>query len=94
MIHKWLLRHPRFHLHFTPTSASWLNQIERWFAEITNRRIRRGSYRSTRGLVQTIEDYLAVHNEDPKPFVWTKSADDILESSRVTANGLSIQHIS
>ena len=80
MIHKWLLRHPRFHLHFTPTSASWLNQIERWFAEITNRRIRRGSYRSTRELVQAIEDYLAVHNEDPKPFVWTKSADDILES--------------
>ena len=80
MIHKWLLRHPRFHLHFTPTSASWLNQVERWFAEITNRRIRRGSYRSTRELVQTIEDYLAVHNEDPKPFVWTKSADDILES--------------
>ena len=67
MIHKWLLRHPRFHLHFTPTSASWLNQVERWFAEITNRRIRRGSYRSTRELVQTIEDYLAVHNEDPKP---------------------------
>ncbi|MCY4373345.1 MAG: IS630 family transposase [Spirochaetaceae bacterium] len=80
MIHKWLLRHPRFHLHFTPTSASWLNQIERWFAEITNKQIRRGSYRSTHELVQAIEDYLAVHNEDPKPFVWTKSADDILES--------------
>lgn len=77
MIHKWLLRHPRFHLHFTPTSASWLNQIERWFAEITNKQIRRGSYRSTRELVQAIEDYLAIHNEDPKPFVWTKSADDI-----------------
>jgi len=80
MIHKWLLRHPRFHLHFTPTSASWLNQIERWFAEITNKRIRRGSYRSTRELEQAIKDYMAVHNEDPKPFVWTKSADDILES--------------
>ena len=80
MIHKWLLRHPRFHLHFTPTSASWLNQIERWFAEITNKRIRRGSYRSTRQLVQAIEDYLTVYNDDPKPFIWTKSADDILES--------------
>ena len=80
MIHKWLLRHPRFHLHFTPTSASWLNQVERWFAEITNKRIRRGSYRSTRELEQAIEDYLAVYNEDPNPFIWTKSADDILES--------------
>ena len=66
MIHKWLLRHPRFHLHFTPTSASWLNQIERWFAEITNKQIRRGSYRSTRELEKAIEDYLAVHNEDPQ----------------------------
>ena len=80
MIHKWLLRHPRFHLHFTPTSASWLNQVERWFAEITNKRIRRGSYRSTRQLVHAIEDYLSVYNDDPKPFIWTKSADDILES--------------
>ena len=80
MIHKWLLRHPRFHLHFTPTSASWLNQVERWFAEITNKRIRRGSYRSTRELEQAIEDYLAAYNEDPEPFIWTKSADDILES--------------
>ena len=80
MLHKWLLRHPRFHLRFTPTSASWLNQIERWFAEITNKQIRRGSYRSTRELVQAIEDYLAVYNEDPKPFIWTKSAGDIRES--------------
>ena len=71
---------PRFHLHFTPTSASWLNQVERWFAEITNKRIRRGSYRSTRQLVHAIEDYLSVYNDDPKPFIWTKSADDILES--------------
>ncbi|WP_419165345.1 IS630 family transposase [Candidatus Palauibacter sp.] len=80
MIHKWLLRHPRYHLHFTPTSASWINQVERWFAEITNKRIRRGSHRSTRELEQAIEDYLAVYNENPKPFIWTKSADDILES--------------
>ena len=80
MIHKWLLRRPRFHLHFTPTSASWLNQVERWFAEITNKQIRRGSYRSTRQLEQSIRDYLTIYNEDPKPFIWTKSADDILES--------------
>ena len=78
MIHKWLLRHPRYHLHFTPTSASWINQVERWFAEITNKQIRRGSYRSTRELEQAIEDYLDVYNEDPNPFIWTKSADDIL----------------
>ena len=79
-------------LHFTPTSASWLNQIERWFAEITNKQIRRGSYRSTRELVQAIEDYLEVYNEDPKPFIWTKSADNILESlksycERITDTG-------
>ena len=67
MIHKWLLGHPRYHLHFTPTSASWLNQVERWFAEITNKQIRRGSHRSTRELEQAIEDYLAVYNEEPKP---------------------------
>ena len=83
MIHKWLLRHPRYHLHFTPTSASWLNQVERWFAEITNKQIRRGSYRSTRELEQAIDDYLAVYNEAPKPFIWTKSADDILESLQI-----------
>ena len=92
MIHKWLLGHPRLHLHFTPTSASWLNQVERWFAEITNKRIRRGSHRSTRELKQAIEDYLEVYNENPKPFVWTKSADDILESlksycERITDTG-------
>ncbi len=80
MIHQWLLKHPRFHLHFTSTSVPWLNQIERWLAEITNRQIRRGSYRSTPGLAQAIEDYLEVYNQDPKPFIWTKSADDILRS--------------
>ena len=66
-----------FASHFTPTSASWINQVERWFAEITNKQIRRGSHRSTRELEQAIEDYLAVYNEDPNPFIWTKSADDI-----------------
>ena len=80
MIHKWSLREPRYHLHFTPTSASWLNQVERWFAEFTNKRIRRGSCRSTRELEQAIDDYLAVYNKDPNPFIWTKSAGDILAS--------------
>ena len=82
LIHNWLARRPRFHLHFTPTSASWLNQVERWFAEITRQQIRRGSYRSTQELETAIEDYLANYNENPKPFVWTKSADQILESLR------------
>lgn len=67
-------------LHFTPTSASWLNQVECWFAEITNKRIRRGSYRSTRELEQSIDDYLAIYSENPKHFIRMKSADDILQS--------------
>ena len=80
MIHNWLARRPRYQLHFTPTSASWINQVERWFAEITRQQIRRGSFRSTQALEKAIQEYLAVYNEDPKPFVWTKSADQILES--------------
>jgi len=79
-IQRWLLRHPRFHLHFTPTGASWLNLVERWFATLTERCIRRGAHRSTRALKRAIQDYLAVNNEDPKPFVWTKTADEILRS--------------
>ena len=83
MIHNWLLRRPRYHLHFTPTSASWINQVERWFAELTQKRIRRGSFASTQALEQAIREYLAVYNEDPKPFVWTKRADQILESLKI-----------
>jgi transposase len=79
-IKAWFARHPRFHVHFTPTSASWLNQVERWFATLTDKYIRRGTHRSTRQLEQAIKQYLAIHNADPKPFVWTKSADDILAS--------------
>lgn len=79
-IHRWLLRHPRFQLHFTPTYASWLNLVERWFGELTEKRIRRGTFRSTRELVTAIKDYLKGTNEDPKPFIWHKSADQILES--------------
>ena len=80
MIHDWLALHPRFQLHFTPTSASWINQVERWFADLTERRIRRGTHRSTQELEAAIEEYLSVYNETPKPFVWTKSADAILSS--------------
>lgn len=76
----WLARHPRFHVHFTPTSASWLNQVERWFATLTEKQIRRGTHRSTNELEQAIRQYLEVNNANPKPFVWTKSADAILAS--------------
>ena len=80
MIHRWLLKRPHLHLHFTPTSASWLNLVERWFAFITEKQIRRGTFRSTVQLEAAIHTYLSLYNEDPKPFVWTKTADDILES--------------
>jgi hypothetical protein len=67
-------------VHFTPTSASWLNQVERWFSTLTMKQIRRGTHRSTWQLEQAIRDYLAIYNIDPKPFVWAKSADEILAS--------------
>jgi transposase len=79
-IKAWFARHPRFHVHFTPTSASWLNQVERWFATLTDKYIRRATHRSTRQLEQAIRQYLDIHNANPKPFVWAKSADDILAS--------------
>ena len=74
----WFARHPRFRPHFTPTSASWINQVERWFATLTEKQIRRGSHRSTLALEQAIRNYLTLYNQHPAPFVWTKSADDIL----------------
>jgi transposase len=79
-IRAWFARNPRFHVHFTPTSASWLNQVERWFATLTQNYIRRGTHRSTRQLEQAIRQYLDLNNARPKPFVWSKSADDILAS--------------
>ncbi|MGH2660096.1 MAG: IS630 family transposase [Actinomycetota bacterium] len=78
-IHRWLVRHPRYHLHFTPKGASWINLVERWFATLTQKQIRRGTHRSVSALERAIKDYLAVYNENPKPFVWTKTADEILE---------------
>jgi len=78
LIKSWLGRRPRFHLHFTPTYSSWINQVERWFATLTNKQIRRGTHRSTVQLEKAIKLYLATHNLDPKPFIWTKSADEIL----------------
>ena len=79
-VKRWFVRHPRFHVHFTPTSASWLNQVERWFATLTQKQIRRGTHRSTRQLEKAIREYVDTHNENPIPFNWTKSADDILAS--------------
>jgi transposase len=79
-IQTWLAAHPRFVLHFTPTSSSWLNLVERWFAELTTKKLRRGAHRSTRALNADIRAWIDTWNNDPKPFVWTKTADQILES--------------
>jgi transposase len=77
-VKRWLRHHPDYHLHFIPTSSSWLNQVERFFAEITEKRIRRGAFRSVKALEQAITEYVDHHNADPKPFVWTATADTIL----------------
>lgn len=80
LIQRWLAKRPRVHLHFTPTSASWINLVERWFATLTEKQLRRGTHRSTRELEAAIRAYLAVANEQSKPFVWTKTAEQIFES--------------
>jgi transposase len=79
-IQRWLVRHPRFHMHFTPTYSSWLNLVERWFAELTTKWIKRGTHRSVRDLVASIQTWITNWNEDPKPYVWHKTADEILNS--------------
>jgi hypothetical protein len=81
-VDNWLRRHKRFRLHFTPTSSSWLNLVERWFRELTDKALRRGSFNSVPELIASIEDYLDAHNDDPKPFVWTATAESILEKVR------------
>lgn len=80
IIRAWLAKRPRYHVHFTPTHGSWLNQVERWFGLLTQRQIKRGAHKSVGSLKAAIEAFLLAHNDDPKPFVWTKSADDILAS--------------
>jgi transposase len=75
----WLAAHPRFHLHFTPTSSSWLNQVERWFGLLTDKQLRRGTHKSVQALEKDIRDWISTWNEHPRPFVWTKTADEILE---------------
>lgn len=79
-VRQWFKRHTRFHAHFVPTYSSWLNLVERWFAELTERQLRRSSHRSTLALEYDIREFIEVHNTDPKPYVWTKSADQILAS--------------
>jgi transposase len=80
IIRNWFAKRPRFHVHFTPTYGSWINLVERWFADLTNKRIRRGVFRSVKDLEAAIREYIDVHNEDPTPFVWSKTADQILAS--------------
>jgi transposase len=79
-IKTWFVRHPRFHLHFTPTYSSWLNLVERWFAELTTRKLRRSAHRSVAELEADLREWIEAWNQDPKPFVWTKTADEILDS--------------
>jgi transposase len=79
-VQRWLVRHPRFTLHFTPTYSSWLNLVERWFAELTNKWLRRGTHRSTKELEDAIRSWAATWNNDPRPFIWHKTADEILDS--------------
>jgi transposase len=79
-VKEWLIRHPRFHLHFTPTSSSWMNLVERWFAELTNRKLRRSAHRSVTELETDVRKWINEWNTDPKPFAWTKTADEILET--------------
>ena len=91
-IHRWLVRHPRFHLHFTPTYSSWMNLVERWFAELTTKWFKRGTHRSTKQLETSIRHWVSMWNDNPKPFVWHKTADEILESlasycSRISESG-------
>ena len=91
-VKRWLKRHPRFHLHFTPTSGSWLNMVERFFAEITRKRIRRGVFTSVDQLKQAIMDYLNNHNGHPKPYVWTQTAAEIFSKVARAKQALESQH--
>ena len=79
-IKAWLARHPRVHMHFTPTGSSWINQVERWFGFLTDQMIRRGVHKSVQALEHDIRQWIKTWNDDPKPFVWKKTADEILDS--------------
>ena len=91
-INTWLANHPRFHLHFTPTGSSWINQVERWFGYLTDQLLRRGVHKSVQALEKDVRDWIKIWNQDPKPFAWTKTAEEILDSlaryiSRITDAG-------
>ena len=90
-VKEWLNKHPRFHLHFTPTSSSWLNLVERWFRELTDKAIRQGVFHSVDDLVTAIEDYLRANNDNPKPFVWTATAEQIL--AKVARGRVALQQV-
>jgi transposase len=90
-VKKWLAKHPRFHLHFIPTSSSWLNLVERWFRDLTDKAIRRGVFHSVNDLITAIEDYLKVNNDNPKPFVWTATAEQIL--AKVARGRVALQQV-
>jgi transposase len=87
----WLGRHPRFHLHFTPTSSSWLNLVERWFRDLSNKALRRGVFHSVPDLIEKIEEYIQVNNRDPEPLIWTATAESILE--KVSRGHVALQAI-
>lgn len=91
-VQRWLKRHPRVHFHFTPTSASWLNMVERWFRELTQRRIRRGVFKSVRDLIAAIQEFLQHHNDQPKIFTWHKDAETILAKIEHCKEALVTQH--
>ena len=87
-VSSWLKRHPRFHLHFIPTSSSWLNMVERWFREITDKRLRRGTFASERVLIKAIMDSIDNHNQNPKAFVWTASEAVIMKKIAINKEAL------
>ncbi len=91
-VRAWFTAHPRYHLHFTPTGASWLNLVERWFAEITRKRIRRGTFRSVAALTQAIREYLREHNKQPRPFIWTATASNIMRKIKHCKEALETGH--
>ena len=89
---RWIDRRKRFHIHFTPTSCSWLNMVERFFRDLTQNRLRRGVFRDVEELIMAIGDYIDRHNENPKPFIWTAKASDILEKVKRSRKSLNIVH--
>ena len=89
-VQRWLKRHPRFHVHFTPTSSSWLNMVKRFFRDLTQNRLRRGVFRDVEELIMAIGNYIDRHNENPKPFIWTAKANDILEKVKRARRSLNI----